>query len=83
MKHIFILFVLAIGLSACSMPFEEPIHTKLQVPFSSSDKTQYLDSKNAPDLVVEQPLTKANLSGFYRLPPPPKNPKVGIEPPVT
>ena len=71
------------GLSACSMPFEEPFHTKFAVPFSSSDKNQYLESKNAPDLVVTPPLTKANLSGFYRLPPPPKNPKVNIAPPVT
>ncbi len=73
-----------LSVSACStMPFEEPIHTHLVVPFASNSDTQYLDSKNAPDLVVTPPLSKANLSGFYRLPPPPKDSKVNIEPPVT
>ncbi|MDX2345272.1 MAG: hypothetical protein QNK11_00160 [Legionella sp.] len=83
MKQIFILLISFLGLSACSMPFEEPIHTKLAVPFASNNKTQYLDSKNAPDLVVEPGLTTSNLSGFYRLPSPPKNPKVDVLPPVT
>ncbi len=65
------------------MPFEEPFHTVLDVPFASNDQQQYLDSKNGPNLVVKPPLTKSNLSGFYRLPPAPKHPKVNIEPPVT
>ncbi|MDF1645943.1 MAG: hypothetical protein P1U61_03030 [Legionellaceae bacterium] len=82
MKHILVLLT-ALALSACSMPFEEPFHTVLDVPFATNNKTQYLDSKNAPDLVVSPPLTAANLSGFYRLPPAPKNPKVDILPPLT
>ncbi len=82
MKFIFIVLTSLFGVSACtSMPFEEPFHTAFSVPFSSSDKTQYLSSKNAPDLVVNTPLTKTNLSGFYHLPPPPKNPKLdGLSP---
>ena len=83
MKQFFIVFIGVLGVSACSMPFEEPFHTALDVPFTSNDKTQYLDSKNAPDLVVQPPLTPSNLSGFYRLPPAPKHPKVDILPPVT
>ncbi|MCH9756786.1 MAG: hypothetical protein K0U37_06330 [Gammaproteobacteria bacterium] len=82
MKQILVLLIGAFGVSACSMPFEEPIHTAWSVPFATNDKTQYLESKNAPDLVVEKPLTKANMSGFYRLPPAPKNPKVDVLPPV-
>ncbi len=42
-------------------------------PFSSSEKDQYLESKNAPDLVVKPPLTTSNLSGFYTLPPAPEH----------
>ena len=72
-----VLLMGCLGVLACTtMPLEEPFHTKFIVPFASNDKTQYLDSKNAPDLVVEPPLTTANLSGFYHLPPPPKTPKI-------
>lgn len=51
-------------------------------PFASNDKDQYLESKNAPDLVVSPPLTKSNLSGFYNLPPAPEHPEIKILPPV-
>lgn len=52
-------------------------------PFTSNDKDQYLESKNAPDLVVKPPLTTSNLSGFYTLPPAPEqHTKVDILPPV-
>ncbi len=83
MKRNLIVLLGVFGVSACSMPFDEPFHTVLDVPFASNNKTQYLESKNAPDLVVEKPLTASNLSGFYRLPPAPKHPKVDILPPVT
>ncbi len=82
MKQFFLCLVV-LSVSACSSLLEEPIHTAWSVPFASNDKDQYLESKNAPDLVVKPPLTTANLSGFYRLPPPPKNPKVKVSPPVT
>jgi len=51
-------------------------------PFASNDRDQYLESKNAPDLVVSPPLTTSNLSGFYTLPPAPEHPKVDVLPPV-
>ena len=51
-------------------------------PFTSNEKDQYLESKNAPDLVVKPPLTTSNLSGFYTLPPAPEHPEVEILPPV-
>ncbi len=82
MKHALLLLSI-LGIASCSMPFEEPFHTVLDVPFATNNKTQYLESKNAPDLVVEPPLTTSNLSGFYRLPPPPKNPKARVSPPIT
>ncbi|MDF1678168.1 MAG: hypothetical protein P1U32_05685 [Legionellaceae bacterium] len=83
MKHVWTLFLSIFGIVSCSMPLGEPFHTVLDVPFATNNKTQYLESKNAPDLVVEPPLTTSNLSGFYRLPPPPKNPKSSVSPPIT
>ena len=82
MKRILILVSMAVGLSACSMPFEEPIHTKLMVPYASNNKDQYLESENGKKLVVNSPLTQSNLSGFYDLPPAPAHPKVSVKPPV-
>ena len=83
MKKIIIILMSVLGLSSCSGVLQEPIHNALNVPFTSNSKTQYQDSKNAPDLVVDAPLTTTNLSSFYHLPPPPKDPKVNILPPVT
>lgn len=51
-------------------------------PFASNEQDQYLESKNAPDLVVKPPLTTSNLSGFYTLPPAPEHAEVEILPPV-
>ena len=51
-------------------------------PFASNEKDQYLESKNAPDLVVAPPLTTSNLSGFYKLPPAPEHPELDVLPPV-
>jgi hypothetical protein len=82
-RYICIVLTAILSLSSCSTLIEEPIHTAWVVPFSSSDKNQYLESQNAPDLVVPPPLTTTNLSGFYRLPPAPQNPKVEMQPPVT
>lgn len=59
-----------VSLSACN------------TPFASNEKDQYLESKNAPDLVIKPPLTTSNLSGFYILPPAPEHPEVEILPPV-
>lgn len=84
MKQLFVGLII-LNVTACSMPFEEPFHTALfSVPFASNNKTQYQESKNAPDLVVERPLTTSNLSDFYRLPPPPPQGKtVSVAPPKT
>jgi hypothetical protein len=77
----------ALGVSGCSTaPFginKMGFPVSLETPFASSDETQYLESKNAPDLVVQPPLTTSNLSGFYRLPPPPEQAKVKVLPPVS
>lgn len=66
------LFVLAVvSLSAC--------HT----PFASNDKDQYLESQNAPDMIIKPPLMTSNLSDFYTLPAAPEHPEVDILPPVS
>ena len=52
-------------------------------PFTSNEKDQYLESKNAPDLVIKRPLTTSNLSGFYTLPAAPEHPSMEVLPPVS
>ncbi|NCT56660.1 MAG: hypothetical protein GW760_02970 [Legionella sp.] len=53
-------------------------------PFASNDKDQYLESRNAPDMMIKPPLTTSNLSDFYTLPAAPEYPKkVDILPPVS
>lgn len=72
-----------LALAGCGRFIEEPIHTRLfDVPYATNNDTQYQNSKNGPDLIVKQPLTKANLSGFYDLPPPPKPVEVDVKPPT-
>jgi len=51
------------------------------VKYTTNDKQQYLESKNGPLLVVPEPLTRSNISGFYDLPTPEGNKKVSIVPP--
>jgi|GEM_PF-6619820 len=77
------MMVVSVMLSACQMPFEEPIHTKLNVPYASNKEDQYLESKNGKDLQVKAPLTTSNMSGFYNLPPAPKNAEVSIKPSIS
>jgi uncharacterized lipoprotein len=63
--------VLAVlALSACSSRY------------SSNGETLYLKSQNGVKVEVPPPLTSANISGFYDLPP--QNPSTGIDisPPV-
>lgn len=52
-------------------------------PFASNDKDQYLESQNAPDMLIKPPLTTSNLSGFYTLPSAPEHAEVDILPPVS
>ena len=49
--------------------------------YSTNDKQQYLASRNGPVLQTPPPLTNANLSGFYDLPPPETGTKVSLAPP--
>jgi uncharacterized lipoprotein len=49
--------------------------------YSSSDKQQYLASRNGETLVIPPPLTNANVSGFYDLPSPEGPSKVSVTPP--
>ena len=50
--------------------------------FSSNDKHEYLHSKNGKNIVVNPPLTDANMSDFYQLPNQTKPAKISIKPPV-
>nr|WP_131777151.1 hypothetical protein [Legionella impletisoli] len=49
--------------------------------YTSNGEEKYLQSHNGPELVIPPPLTGTNISGFYDLPPAPKNPRVSIQPP--
>lgn len=50
--------------------------------FASSDKDQYLSSKNGESLVIPPPLTNSNISDFYVLPNNEQNAKISIDPPA-
>ena len=49
--------------------------------YASNTEQRYLHSKNGDNLVVPSPLTTANISHFYDLPPQNQNAKVSIKPP--
>ena len=48
--------------------------------YTSNGEQHYLQSKNGPTLVVPKPLTSANLSNFYDLPPQNQDARVDIKP---
>ncbi len=50
--------------------------------FSSNAETNYLKSRNGPELVVPPPMTTANMGYFYNLPLQTQNAKVSIKPPT-
>jgi uncharacterized lipoprotein len=50
--------------------------------YSSNGETLYLGSYNGSTLEVPPPLTKANISSFYDLPPQNQDPRVSIAPPI-
>ena len=52
-------------------------------PFASNDPEQYLESQNAPEMVINPPLTTSNLSGFYTLPSAPEHAEMEVLPPVS
>lgn len=68
MNRLFFLIVLSLGLGACSR-------------YASNGEQIYLKSKNGPALNVPAPLTAANISHFYDLPTPDKDPQISIVPP--
>lgn len=47
----------------------------------SNAEKQYLQNKNGPSVVVPPPLTGANMSHFYDLPPQTQDARISIRPP--
>lgn len=70
MKKVGLVIVLSMLLSACGMQF------------TSNGEQHYLQSHNGANLVVPPPLTTANISHFYDLPPQNQNARIGVEPPA-
>lgn len=50
--------------------------------YNSSAETNYLKSRNGPELVVPSPMTKDNMGYFYNLPAQTQKAKVSIKPPT-
>lgn len=74
MKKIIIIFMMLQGLEGCDFfPSSE---------FSSNNKSEYLHSKNGPNLVINKPLSDSNISDFYQLQNQTRPAKISIKPPV-
>lgn len=69
MKKLGFIISVALVLSACSGRY------------SSNGESLYLKSRNGVNLEVPPPLTKANISDFYNLPPQNQDAHVSIAPP--
>lgn len=50
--------------------------------YASNAETNYLKSRNGPELVVPSPMTTANMGYFYNLPAQTQNANVSIKPPT-
>ncbi|MFT4060095.1 MAG: membrane lipoprotein lipid attachment site-containing protein [Legionella sp.] len=50
--------------------------------YASNGENLYLQSRNGPNLEVPPPLTRANISDFYNLPPQEQDAHVNIAPPI-
>lgn len=70
MKKLSCIILASLVLSACS------------ARYSSTGEDMYLQSRNGERLEVPPPLTSANISNFYDLPPQTQNARVSIAPPV-
>ncbi|WP_045096147.1 hypothetical protein [Legionella fallonii] len=70
MKKLGFVVLATLALSACSSRY------------SSNGENLYLQSRNGVQIEVPPPLTSANISHFYDLPPQNQNPQVSIAPPV-
>ncbi len=68
------LVIALVGLSTSCSVFNK-------TEFASSDKQQYLGSRNGAPLMVRPPLTSANISDFYNLPAQNQNARISITPP--
>ena len=71
MKKIGMLMGFSVLLTACS------------AQYTSNGEQRYLKSRNGVNLVIPPPLTSANNSHFYDLPPQNQDAQVSIEPPVS
>ena len=69
MKKLSFLVLATLALSACNSRY------------SSNGENLYLQSRNGVKIEVPPPLTSANISNFYNLPPQNQNAKVSIAPP--
>ncbi len=56
--------------------------TSCSSPYATNDSLGYMKSHNGPRLVVDTPLTTANISYFYELPPVHADAFVDIGPPA-
>ncbi|KTD57258.1 hypothetical protein [Legionella shakespearei] len=69
MKKLSCVVLVALALSSCNSRY------------SSGGEHVYLQSRNGVDLDVPKPLTRANISNFYNLPPQNQDARVSIAPP--
>ncbi|KGP63438.1 hypothetical protein EP47_09500 [Legionella norrlandica] len=70
MKKLSFVVLAALALSSCNSRY------------ASNGENLYLKSRNGDVLVVPSPLTSANISNFYDLPPQTQDARVSIAPPV-
>lgn len=69
-KRLSFIIVAALALCACSGKY------------ASNGENLYLKSRNGEKLEVPPPLTRANISDFYNLPPQNEDARVSIAPPM-
>ena len=50
--------------------------------YTSNGEQHYLESRNGVKPVIPPPLSSANISDFYDLPPQPQDARVSIKPPA-
>lgn len=70
MKKLSFIVCAALILSSCSGKY------------ASNGENLYLKSRNGEQLVVPPPLTRANMSDFYNLPPQNQDARVSTTPPI-
>lgn len=69
MKKVGLIVGVLLSLTACT------------AQYTSNGEQKYLQSLNGANLVVRPPLTSANISDFYNLPPQTQDARVSIAPP--